>query len=506
MTDLRNSLADQAARAAQWRFAGTLVGAAARFTIGVLLARLLPPVDFGIFALALVVTGLAQPLGDLGIASAVIQRRDLTPRHIRAAFSFSVAVGFLIAIVLVLGAPLVALLVRDVRVTPVLRLLSLGFAVQGFSVVAAGLLRRRLDFRRLFYIDTVSYVLGYGGAAVTLAVLGFGVWSLVWGSLVQTTLSSAWQIVAARHPVKPLAAGPELGELLSYGVGAGASSIANYLAVNADNFLVGRLLGATSLGLYARAFNLMNLPYVYVASVLSGVLFPAFAQIQTDIPRLRRGYLTMTRLTAVIAGPSMVALAIAAPFLVPTLYGPAWTGVVFPLQILCAAGYFRSLFHVGSIVAKSVGRVYSDLQRQVGYAIFVMIGAIAGSSFGLPGVAIGVSVAIAFMFMATGQLALDITRTSWTEYLRAQRAAIVTTTVVALFAIGARVPLEQIHARPGFITAGTLIAASLPWSVSLLWHLGEPDLAQIAGELPAELTHLVRFVRGISASTESFRG
>src|SRR5262249_51859833 len=158
------------------------------------------------------------------------------------------------------------------------------------------------------------------------------------------------------------------GELLSYGVGAGSSSMAGYLAVNADNFIVGRLLGATSLGLYARAYNLMNLPYVYVASVLSGVLFPAFAQIQTDIPRLRRGYLTMTRLTAVIAGPSMAALAIAAPSLVPTLYGPAWAGVVSPLQILCAAGYFRSLYNVGGIVAHSVGQVYSELKRQLGYA------------------------------------------------------------------------------------------------------------------------------------------
>jgi PST family polysaccharide transporter len=282
--------------------------------------------------------------------------------------------------------------------------------------------------------------------------------------------------------------------------------MANYLAVNADNFIVGRLLGATSLGLYARAFNLMNLPYVYVASVLSGVLFPAFSQIQTDIPRLRRGYLTMTMLTAVIAGPSMVALAIAAPFLVPTLYGPAWAGVVLPLQILCAAGYFRSLFHVGSIVAKSVGRVYSDLQRQVGYAIVVVCGAIAGSFFELPGVAVGVGVAIVLMFIATEQLALEITRTSWTQYLRAQRGAILTTTFVALFAIGARVALEHIHARAAFIAAGTLIAAALPWCVGLLWHLGEADLAVIVHQLPPDLGHLVHFLRRISASTENFRG
>ena len=181
-----DNLAEHAARAAQWRLASALVGAVARFGIGVILARLLPPVDFGIVALALVVTGFAQPLGDLGIASAVVQRRDLTPRHIRVAFTFSVFTGVLIATTLILAAPLAAVLARDARVVPILRVVSLGFALQGFSVVAAGLLRRRLDFRRLFYIDTLSYILGYGVVAVTLALAGKGVWSLAWGSLVQT--------------------------------------------------------------------------------------------------------------------------------------------------------------------------------------------------------------------------------------------------------------------------------------------------------------------------------
>jgi O-antigen/teichoic acid export membrane protein len=95
--------------------------------------------------------------------------------------------------------------------------LSAGFAIQGFSVVAAGLLRRRLDFRRLFFIDILSYLPGYGLVAVTFAIGGLGVWSLVWGSLVQTLSLTVGQVVAARQPPKPLFAGRELGDLLHYG-------------------------------------------------------------------------------------------------------------------------------------------------------------------------------------------------------------------------------------------------------------------------------------------------
>src|SRR6185503_5142408 len=103
-------------------------------------------------------------------------------------------------------------------------------------------------------------------------------------------------------------------------------------------------------------------------------------QMQGELTRIRRGYLIMTQLTALIAAPAMCLLAIAAPHLVIALYGPVWAGTVAPLQVLSFAGYFRSLFHVGAVVAHSVGRVYSDLWRQLVYAILVIVGALIGSA------------------------------------------------------------------------------------------------------------------------------
>ncbi len=103
--------------------------------------------------------------------------------------------------------------------------------------------------------------------------------------------------------MRPLLARNELRDLLRFGVGAQLSVSVNYVALNADNFLVGRLLGAPALGLYNRAYTLMNLPYTYASNVLSSVLFPAFAHVQDDTGRVRRGYLMMTRVTALIADP-----------------------------------------------------------------------------------------------------------------------------------------------------------------------------------------------------------
>ena len=490
------SLTDRTTRAAQWRLAGAAVGAVAQLAVGVVLARLLVPADFGVMTLAFVVLGLAQPLSDLGIGGAVVQRNELTNRHVRTAFTFSVLLGLAIATVMAAAAPLGGFIMRNASVTSVLRALAAGFAFRGTAVAAGALLRRQLDLRRLFFIETGSYVLGYGVVAVSLALYGYGVWSLVWGWLLQSLLTSGGQVATVRHSLRPLLAWRELKDLLHFGFGAAMSACVNYVALNGDNFVVGRWSGAASLGLYNRAYTLMNLPFTYAASVMSGVLFPAFAYVQGEPVRLRRGYLLTTQITAVIAAPSMATMAVAAPHLVRALYGPQWSGVVIPLQILCVAGYFRALYHLGGIVAHSVGQVYGDLRNQVAYACLVVVGSLLGSRYGLAGVAAGVSVAILYMFVATGQLAMRATGTPWRAYLRVQVGAPVAGAVTGGVALAVRLLLEARRASGVTITLAILAAAAVPWSVAMVWQLGEPDFEPLRARLPGWCAQLVEASRG----------
>jgi PST family polysaccharide transporter len=501
LTPSAESLTTRTARAAKWRLAGAAVGAVSQLVVGVLLARLLTPADFGVAALAYVVLGLAQPLGDLGLGSALVQRARLSDRHIRAAFTCSVLGGVGIAAVMIAAAPFGTAVMRDAKVAPVLRLLSVGIALRGTSVVAEALLRRNLDFRRQFLIETTSYVVGYGGVAVALALLGHGVWSLVWGGLTQTLISSIAQLAVVRHPIRPLLAARELQELLGFGLGAAASACVNYVALNGDYFVIGRLMGAFDLGLYTRAYGLMNLPHTYAAGVMSGVMFPVFAQVQGEPARVRSAYLLVTRLTAMIAAPAMTTMAIVAPHLVRGFYGPQWTGAVVPLQILSIAGYFRALYHLGGIVAQSVGRVYGELWRQVTYAAAVVGGTLVGSRYGLPGVAIGVSAAILYMFMATGQLALRATATPWRMYLRVQVAAIATAVFTGAVALAVRLLLEAAHLSAAAIALAVLAAAAVPWSLGMLWTLGEPELEPLRASLPGPGLQLVDAVRGMATGT-----
>lgn len=466
------SLTRRTARAAQWRLAGAFTAAGLRFAVGVVLARLLPPADFGTVALAFLVLGFTRLLSDFGIAAAVVQRRDMTERYIRTAFTVCVLFGCSITILIVVGAPIAADLMREPALRHVLPALSSLVVVQSLSVVAVALLRRQLDFKRQFLIESGTFVVGYAGVAVTLAALGYGVWSLVAGSLLQACLASAALVATARHAMRPLLGTQELRDLLYFGTGSTLSLFGNYIALNGDNFVVGRWMGTTSLGLYSRAYNLMNLSHTYAAAVISSVLLPAFSQVQTEPERLRRAYLLTTQLTAMVAAPFMAGLAVAAPHLISSLYGPQWMGAVTPLQILCVAGYFRALYHLGGVVAQSLGRVYSEFFLQAGYAVLVITGTLLGLPYGLSGIAAGVTVAILGMFFAIGQLALSLTATTWRAYACTQLPSLAVGVTTWFVAMWIRLRLEALETPSVVIMLAVAAGTTIPMSLGILWQFG----------------------------------
>jgi PST family polysaccharide transporter len=223
---------------------------------------------------------------------------------------------------------------------------------------------------------------------------------------------------------------------------------------------------------------------------MSSVMFPAIAGVRDEPARVRAGFLLATRLTAMIAAPSMMIVAVVAPHLVSCLYGPQWSGAVVPLQIFSVAGYFRALYHLGGVVAQAVGRVYGELWRQLAYAALVVGGTLLGSRQGLPGVAIGVSVAILFMFVATGHLVLQATGTKWRAYLRVQREALAIAAIAGAMAWMVRRMLEAHQASSLTITFAVLIAAAVPWSAGMLSTLADPQFAPLLASAPRWLVRL----------------
>jgi O-antigen/teichoic acid export membrane protein len=451
-----------------WRFLSESSIFVLRLIVTILLARLLPVEAFGLLTLVMIIMNFAYRISQIGMAPALIQCKELTKTHIRVAFTVSVVSGMAITAAIYAGAPMVAAVFRNEEVTPLLRFISLSFLLSSLGSTSAALLERKLNYRKLFVVELSSYSVGYALVGVILALSGWGVWALAWAIVVESALRAVLLFVASSHPLKPSFARIETRQLLNFGVGSSLSRLANYAARNGDYFVVGRWLGATDLGLYSRAYQLISLPMYQFSSVISNVLFPVYSRMQDDTLALRRAYIASVFFSAITVIPLLTSLAIAAPEVMAGVFGPQWTGAIASLQILCLGGVFHSIYNLGDSLARAKGAVYLKFWCHTVYAACVIAGSIAGASFGINGVAVGVVVALAVIYLLLGRLSIHLTESTWKEFYLSQLPGLALGASVVAFALpvtlllrGAQLPHLVILAATFVMSIIGVISAAL---------------------------------------------
>ena len=414
-----------------WAAWGKTAHAVLQLAILAVLARLLAPADFGVVSAALVVIGFSGIFSQLGLGPALVQRRELEDRHTDSAFVASIAFGLVLGGMVWIAAPYAAAFFRIAEVKPVLRALAVVFPLQGVNVVAESLAKRELRFRWLANVDVIAYGLGYGLVGIALAAYGLGVWALVWGEIAKTVLRDVLLLADRRPRVSRLPDRSALRELLYFGGGFTLGRIANYLALQGDALVVGRMLGPAALGLYGRAHQLMTAPAIGLGGMLDNVLFPAMARVQGEPDRLAAAYRRGVGLLAVTMLPFSLTTILLAPEIVRVLLGPNWTAVVVPFQILAVGMTFRTSYKMSDSLARATGAVYRRAWRQIVYASLVIGGAFVGQRWGLSGVAAGIVTALAVNFTLMANLSLSLVPLTWSDFGRAHLPAVALTTVIA---------------------------------------------------------------------------
>lgn len=396
--DQEENLKDKAVGSTAWGFLDKGSNVLVSFIIGIVLARLLPPSDFGLIGLAMIVIGLGQIFVKLGMGPALIQKKDITERHVRVVFTTSIIAGVILSIIVFLSAPLTAFIFDNQKIIPIVKALSIIFVIAGLQIPSSALLNKKLDFRHIFYVSLVKSIL-YGFVSITLALVGFGVWSLVIGNIFQRIVSLLGNYWYVRHSLKPLFAKKEFYDLIHFGTGETLSGIFSYFALKGDYFVIGKLLGESALGLYTKAYNLMQAPTTQFVSVLTNVLFPTAAKLQADSERLQRAFLKSMSSISFFALPLCTLLALVAPELIVGLYGENWQGAIVPLQILGGFGIFRAMYNASSSFLKAKGLVFQIFWAQVIYGIVVLTTVwLASTAIGLLGAAWAVGLAIFIMW------------------------------------------------------------------------------------------------------------
>lgn len=317
-----------------WTTTATVVTSVMQIGYTAVMARLLPPAAFGLVALAGVVLRFGGYFAQMGMAQAIVQKPELTKEDIRAAFTSSALLGALFAGATMLSAPFARLVFDQPGVVPLVRVMALDIFMLGLVTTALSLLRRRMEFQTLAKIDIVSYVLAYGGVGVGLAWCGFGAWSLVWASLSQTIVMGLMAYGATRHSVRLYFSWTHYRPLFSYGGRISITGFLEFMTISLDTIVIGRVFGAALLGIYNRAYMLINLPLYLLATSISKVIFPAFSQLQTNLGKLRTVYVASITLVAALVLPLSAGMAVAAPELVRALLGPGWEASVPVLRVM----------------------------------------------------------------------------------------------------------------------------------------------------------------------------
>jgi O-antigen/teichoic acid export membrane protein len=407
-----------------WTASGKAAGALLHIAVVAVLARLLAPADFGLIAAALIVISFFSLLARLGLGQALVQRPEIDDVHISTTYVTSLVLGLLLAGIVWLGAPVFAAFLRMQDADRVLRALAWLFPLTALSTVGEALLQRQARFGLLAKLEVASYAVGFGVFGILAALAGLGVWALVLAHYAHAVLTLALVMLYSpplRITMPDIAS---LRSLLGYGGGVTLGRFFNHVALQIDNLIVGRWLGAAALGMYGRAYQLMSMPATVVGQALDRVLFPAMSRLQIDTHRLSHLFLRGVAAIALLTLPGSALAIVLAPELIAILLGPQWDAAIAPFQVLALGLFFRTSYRVSDSLAYATGAVYRRAWRQALYALCVCAGALTGQRFGLTGVATGVLAALAVNYALMAQLSLSQLGIGWGRFAAAQLTAV----------------------------------------------------------------------------------
>lgn len=411
-TDLMN-WRTRALRGLGWSYLAVIGKILLTFLVLAVLSRLLTPGDFGLLGIAWIFVELASQFG-LGIGQALIQRSELTGRHLEVGFTLSVALGVAMAAAMWLLAPhFGAFFDEPGVVSSILQVLSLSLVIIGVGVVPEHLLRRNLRFRELMVANLLAYSVGYGITAVALALQGFGVWALVWGEVTRTliyTMTVAWY---SPPRFLPRLAACEATDLVSRGAGLSFSQVLHFIEMTGGHFVVGRWLGAVSLGYYTRADRLASLPFAYIGSKLFEVMLPVLSRRQKQADSLRVVYLHGVEILWLLLLSLSALIFVSAPESVSVVLGGQWDETVPVLQLLALAIPFQNCAILNIAVIRASGTVYRETWRRATNAFLVVLGAWLGSRWGLTGVAAAIISAQFVAYLLMTQAACSLLGLRW---------------------------------------------------------------------------------------------
>lgn len=337
----------RAVRAAMWAAVNTLIPMLTSFGVLVVTSRMLRPSDFGVVALATGVALLGSVLCPGGFGEAIVQRLELSPKHLNTVFWLCMASGCIVYALECEFAGFAARFFKIHAIDVLVPVISLKLIMDMAAVVPNALIARSMSFYLFALRSLVASLIG-ASFTITLLLGGYGFWALVVSQLITSFVNATAGFLSSGWRPQLSFSFTALKEISGYGAYSSATSNISSLVAQNEQILVGYFLGTTQLGLYNFSKRVIAVLNSVIAGSLGAVAHPMFSGMQNDRERVRRGFLSATFVSSAISFPIFIGLAITSDRIVPLVFGSHWLNAVIFVRLQCALGLLAC---VGSLQA-----------------------------------------------------------------------------------------------------------------------------------------------------------
>lgn len=341
-----------------WSFIDNFAQYFLSFIIGIILARLLSPKEFGLIGMITIFIAISESFIDSGFSQALIRKKECSDTDFSTVFFFNLTIGIVLCGLLILVAPFISGFFNEPQLTSLVRVLGIVLIIDALTMVQRTKLIKRIDFKLQTKISVISNLFS-GIVGISMAYKGFGVWSLVARTLSQRGMNSFllwlwnwWKPVFVFSVTS-------FKDMFSFGSKLLISGLIDTVYQNIYYLVIGKYFSAQELGYYTRADHFRNLPSKNIQSIISRVSYPVLSEIQDEPFKLKEGYKKLIKSTMFITFVLMAGMAAMAEPMVIALIGEKWRSSVIYLQLLCFVGALYPLHALNLNMLNVQGR--SDL-------------------------------------------------------------------------------------------------------------------------------------------------
>lgn len=352
---MSGSLKDKALSGSFWSLADNLAGSGITFLVGLVLARLLSPEEYGVIGIIMIFIAVFNSIVDSGFSNALIRKKDATDTDYNTVFFFNLLISIVLFFVLYLSANAISNYFKIPILVPVTKVMASIVIINAFTIIQRTILVKNIDFKTQTKVSLMASLVS-GVVGIGMAIMGYGVWSLVGQQISRQLMNSLFLWIFNKWRPGLSFSRKSFKELFGFGWKLLVSGLIDTIWKQIYQVVIGKCYSAETLGHYTRAEQFNMIFSSNLTAVVHRVSYPALSKIQDEKERLKQAYRKVIKSTMLVTFPCMLGLAAAAEPMVRVLIGDQWLPCVPYLQIICFSGMLYPLHALNLNMLQVKGR------------------------------------------------------------------------------------------------------------------------------------------------------